>query len=154
MKRLIKKLDACKGNNTSFVSLCIPPKTQLQVINQRLTEEISAAGGIKSKQTRTSVQSAITSTKEKLKLYKRTPENGLIIYCGIIMQDDGKSEKKVTYDIEPFKPAQSFLYSCEGSFDTSPLMDLLGDDDRFGFIIVDGSGALYGELQGSVRTIL
>jgi len=33
-------------------------------------------------------------------------------------------------------------------------MDLLGDDEKFGFIIVDGSGALYGELQGSVRTIL
>jgi peptide chain release factor subunit 1 len=33
-------------------------------------------------------------------------------------------------------------------------MELLGDDDRFGFIIVDGSGALFGELQGSARTIL
>lgn len=87
-------------------------------------------------------------------MYKRTPDNGLIVYCGIIMMDDGKSEKKVTYDIEPFKPAQSFLYSCESSFDTSPLMELLGDDDRFGFIVVDGSGALFGELQGSARTIL
>lgn len=151
---MIKKLDECKGNNTSFVSLCIPPKTQINLIAARLTEELSAAGGIKSKQTRTSVQAAITSTKERLKMYKRTPDNGLIVYCGIIMMDDGKSEKKVTYDIEPFKPAQSFLYSCESSFDTSPLMELLGDDDRFGFIVVDGSGALFGELQGSARTIL
>jgi len=114
IKRLIKKLDACKGNNTSFVSLCIPPDKQLTQISTMLTEEMSASGGIKSKSTRQSVQAAITSTKERLKLFKKTPPNGIIVYCGVIMMDDGKSEKKITYDIEPFKPAQSFMYSCEG----------------------------------------
>jgi peptide chain release factor subunit 1 len=51
-----------------------------------------------------SVQSAITSTREKLKLYKNTPPNGLIIFCGMILLEDGKTEKKMTIDIEPFKP--------------------------------------------------
>ena len=48
--------------------------------------------------------SALTSTKEKLKLYKATPNNGLVIYCGVILMEDGKTEKKVTWDFEPFKP--------------------------------------------------
>jgi len=52
-----------------------------------------------------SVQTAITSTREKLKLYKSIPPNGLIIFCGMILMDDGKTEKKMTIDIEPFKPA-------------------------------------------------
>ena len=69
-----------------------------------LNNEYAQAANIKSKQTRDSVQSAITSTREKLKLYKNTPINGLILFCGIILMDDNKTEKKVTLDIEPFRP--------------------------------------------------
>ena len=60
----------------------------------------------------TSVQSAITSTREKLKLYKNTPENGLVIFCGQILMEDNKTEKKQTFDIIPFRPVQSFVYKC------------------------------------------
>lgn len=111
-----------------------------------MTEEYSSAANIRSKATKNSVLSAITSTKEKLKLYKKTPTNGLIIFSGMILLEDGKSEKKLTIDLEPFKPAQSFMFNCDSSFHTDPLDDLLGDDDKFGFIIVDGGGALYGTL--------
>jgi peptide chain release factor subunit 1 len=102
----------------------------------------------------TSVQDAITSTREKLKLYKVTPTNGLIIFCGIILMEDNKTEKKITLDIEPFKPAQNFVYRCENKFHSNCLQYLLEDDEKFGFIIVDGGGALFATLQGNVRTIL
>jgi peptide chain release factor subunit 1 len=69
-----------------------------------LNKEFSEAANIKSKQTMTSVQAAITSTREKLKLYRVVPTNGLIVFCGTILMDDNKSEKKVTLDIIPFRP--------------------------------------------------
>jgi peptide chain release factor subunit 1 len=112
VKRLIKSLDEAKGNGTSFVSLYIPPKETIVKISQMLGQELAGADNIKSRQTRQSVQSAITSCKEKLKLYKSTPENGLCIFCGIIMMEDGKSEKKIMVDIEPFKPINIFTYKC------------------------------------------
>jgi len=65
---------------------------------------LAGAESIKSRQTRQSVVSAITSTKEKLKLYKQTPPNGLILFCGMILMEDGKTERKVTIDFEPFLP--------------------------------------------------
>jgi peptide chain release factor subunit 1 len=102
----------------------------------------------------TSVQSAITSSREKLKLYKNTPVNGLILFCGVILMDDNKTEKKITLDIEPFRPAQAFMYKCENRFHTDCLKYLLEDDEKFGFIIVDGGGALFATLQGNVRHIL
>ena len=111
-----------------------------------LNNEYAQAANIKSKQTRDSVQSAITSTKEKLKLYKNTPTNGLILFCGIILMDDNKTEKKVTLDIEPFRPCQAFMYKCENKFHSQCLNYLLEDDERFGFIIVDGGGALFATL--------
>lgn len=81
-----------------------------------LNSEFAQAANIKSKQTRDSVQSAITSTREKLKLYRNTPTNGLILFCGIILMDDNKTEKKITLDIEPFRPCQAFMYKCENKF--------------------------------------
>jgi hypothetical protein len=34
------------------------------------------------------------------------------------------------------------------------MADLLADDNRFGFIIMDGNGALFGTLQGNTRDVL
>ena len=43
---------------------------------------------------RLSVLSAITSTQQSLKLYNKVPPNGLVLYCGTILTEDGK-EKQV-----------------------------------------------------------
>ena len=67
--------------------------------------------------------------------------------------EDGKTEKKVTYDLIPFRPVMSFAYNCQSSFNTESLKYLLEDDEKFGFIIVDGNGALFATLQGNVRVI-
>ena len=51
-------------NGTSMVSLVIPPKDDINRINKLLTGELSTAANIKSRVTRQSVLTAITSTKE------------------------------------------------------------------------------------------
>lgn len=89
-----------------------------------------------------------------MKLYKSVPSNGLIIFCGMILKEDGKTETKMTLDIEPFKPTQAFKYDCQGKFNTEVLQYLLEDDEKFGFVIVDGNGALFATLTGNVRHIL
>ena len=70
------------------------------------------------------------------------------------MMDDNKTEKKITLDIEPFRPVQSKMYKCENKFHAECLNYLLEDDEKFGFVIVDGNGALFATLQGNVRNIL
>ena len=88
----------------------------------------------------------IVCTFAELKLYKNTPPNGLILFCGQIMMEDGKTEKKITIDLVPFKPINEFSYKCQSNFVTEPLLTLLEDDDKFGFIVVDGNGVLMGTL--------
>ena len=66
---------------------------------------------------RLSVLSAITSVQQRLKLYNKVPPNGLVIYCGTIVTDDGK-EKKVNIDFEPFRPINTSLYLCDNKFHT------------------------------------
>lgn len=52
IKRLINKLENCKGNGTSMVTLIIPPKEDIGKFNKMLVGELSAANNIKSRITR------------------------------------------------------------------------------------------------------
>lgn len=136
-----------------MISLILPPKSQIPMTNKMLADEYGTASNIKSRVNRLSVLSAITSAQQRLKLYSRCPENGLVIYSGEVMTDDGKV-KKVSIDFEPFKPINTSLYMCDNRFHTEALSDLLQDEARFGFIVMDGQGTLFGSVQGNSRDIL
>ena len=153
IKKLIKSLEAARGNGTSMISLIIPPKDQVPRISKMLADEYGTASNIKSRVNRLSVLSAITSTQQRLKLYTRVPTNGLVIYCGTILTDEGK-EKQVTIDFEPFKPINTSLYLCDNKFHTEALSELLESDAKFGFIVMDGNGSLFGTLAGNTRDII
>merc|ERR1719265_104370 len=118
-----------------------------------LADEFGTASNIKSRVNWLSVLSAITSTQQRLKLYHRVPPNGLVVYCGTIITEDNK-EKKVNIDFEPFKPINTSLYLCDNKFHTEALQELLESDDKFGFIVMDGNGALYGTLAGNTREVI
>lgn len=153
IKKLIKSLEAARGNGTSMISLIIPPKDQISRVAKMLADEFGTASNIKSRVNRLSVLSAITSVQQRLKLYSKVPANGLVVYCGTIVTDDGK-EKKVNIDFEPFKPINTSLYLCDNKFHTEALNALLADDNKFGFIVMDGNGALFGTLCGNTREVL
>jgi len=153
LKRLIKTLDAARGHGTSAITLTLKAKQDINQTNKLLTEELSTASSIKKSTNRLSVLAAITSTQQRLKRYSRTPPNGLIIFCGEVLTEDGK-EKKFTLDFEPFKPIETSTYLCDNKFHTELLTELLEDDDKFGFLIMDGNGSLFGTVQGNHREIL
>lgn len=118
-----------------------------------LADEFGTASNIKSRVNRLSVLSAITSTQQRLKLYNKVPDNGLVVYCGEIITSEGK-EKKINMDFEPFKPINTSLYLCDNKFHTEALSELLESDQKFGFIIMDGNGALFGTLSGNTRDVV
>ncbi|QMW37401.1 hypothetical protein G4B11_000637 [Aspergillus flavus] len=153
VKKLIKRLEAARGNGTSMISLIIPPKDQVSRAAKMLAEEFGTASNIKSRVNRLSVLSAITSTQQRLKLYNKVPPNGLVVYCGEIITSEGK-ERKINIDFEPFKPINTSLYLCDNKFHTEALSELLDSDQKFGFIVMDGNGALFGTLSGNTREVL
>ncbi|KAJ8983013.1 hypothetical protein NQ317_014310 [Molorchus minor] len=103
IKKLIKSLELARGvrhthnnvnkNGTSMISLIIPPKDQISRVSKMLADEFGTASNIKSRVNRLSVLGAITSVQHRLKLYTKVPPNGLVIYCGTIVTDEGKEKK-------------------------------------------------------------
>merc|ERR1712018_757275 len=150
-----KSLEAARGNGTSMISLIIPPGDQACIsrVSKMLADEYGTASNIKSRVNGLSVLGAITSVQHRLKLYTKVPPNGLVVYCGTIVTEEGK-EKKVNIDFEPFKPINTSLYLCDNKFHTEALTALLADDNHFGFIVMDGNGALFGTLTGNTRDII
>lgn len=137
-----------------MVSLIIPQGGQISKISKLLSDEYGTASNIKSRVNRLSVLGALTSAQQRLKLYNTCPKNGLVVYCGTVITDEGK-DRKVTIDFEPFRPIHTPLYHCDDKFYTYPLQELLArDDEAFGFIIMDGNGCLYSCVQGTNREIM
>lgn len=153
VKKLIKNLEEARGNGTSMITLIMPPRSQVSLTNKMLTDELGTASNIKSRVNRLSVLSAITSTQQRLKQYNKVPPNGLVIYCGEALTADNKL-RKLTIDFEPFKPINTSMYMCDSRFHTEALSELLENDDKFGFIVMDGSGALFGTVSGNTREVL
>mmetsp|Transcript_18476 Transcript_18476/g.51742 ORF Transcript_18476/g.51742 Transcript_18476/m.51742 type:complete len:438 (-) Transcript_18476:1457-2770(-) len=153
IKRLIKGLEAARGNGTSMISLIMPPKDQVARVQKMLGDEFGTASNIKNRVNRQSVLGAITSAQQRLKLYNKVPPNGLVLYTGTVVTEDGK-EKKLNIDFEPFKPINTSLYLCDNKFHTEALNELLEADNKYGFIVMDGNGSLYGTLSGNTRDII
>lgn len=57
-------------------------------------------------------------------------------------------------DVEPLKPIKTSLYFCDSKFHVEALLAQLGQADKYGFIVMDGNGALFGTLCGSEKVVL
>lgn len=71
IKRLIKGLEAARGNGTSMISLIMPPRDQVSRVAKMLGDEYGTASNIKNRVNRQSVLGAITSAQQRLKLYNK-----------------------------------------------------------------------------------
>ena len=46
------------------------------------------------------------------------------------------------------------LYLCDNKFHTEALQELLESDSKFGFIVMDGNGTLFGTVAGNTREVI
>ena len=83
-KKALEKLESQQGDGTELITIYIPPDKQIFDVTNQLKDEYGQCANIKSKQTKTNVQSAISSILSRLKYYKRPPQHGLAIFCGTV----------------------------------------------------------------------
>ncbi|SEH37403.1 MULTISPECIES: peptide chain release factor aRF-1 [Halopenitus] len=148
-RKVIEELQEYEGSGTQLVTIYIPEDKQISDVVAHVTQEHSEASNIKSKQTRTNVQDALTSIKDRLRYYDTfPPENGIVIFSGAVDSGGGRTEM-VTKTLEsPPDPIESFRYHCDSDFLTEPLEHMLADKGLFGLIVLDRREANVGWLKG------
>ena len=158
LTKMINELSNISGHGTELVTVYIPPRRPIFDVISQLRNESGTASNIKSDLTRTHVQDALSRTIEQLKLFKETPENGLVIFCGAIPNDKGIGKEKIEiYSVMPPKPVQISLYRCDDHFWTDHLREMMKDDKVIGILSIDtqetGIGILTGDRWEAVDSI-
>ncbi|MCS7116699.1 MAG: peptide chain release factor aRF-1 [Nitrososphaerales archaeon] len=154
MRRILSELSTMKGRGTELISLYIPPNKAIHEVISALREEYGTAANIKSDTTRTHVQDALVKTMQRLKLYKDTPETGLVIFCGALPTNGPGSEVVKIYEVIPPKPIQTYLYRCDDHFHLDILRDMLKEEKVIGILSIDTTEAGFGIVSGSSFEIL
>ena len=146
-KRLLEDLRSKSGRGTELISLYIPPDKQVSDVTAQLRDEHGQAANIKSKLTRTNVQSALESVMARLRLIPKAPPNGVAIFIGAVDVGGNKTDM-YSMVLEPPDPIVTYRYHCDSSFFLNPLEDMLADKKTFGLIVLDRREATIGVLKG------
>jgi len=157
IRKILEELSQKSGRGTELISLYVPKGKQLHEVITTLREEQGTADNIKSDLTRTHVVDSLSRVLQRLKLYKKTPERGIVIFCGALPPEGGGplgSEVVKVYEIDPPKELTTFLYRCDDHFHVDILKDMLKDDNLIGFIAIDAKDAGWGLLQGDKIEVL
>jgi len=157
IRKMIEELSKISGRGTELITVYIPKGKQLHEVITILKEEQGTADNIKSDVTRTHVVDSLSKVVQRLKLYKKTPERGLAVFCGALPREEGGppgSEVVKAFEIDPPKDMQTFLYRCDDHFHVDILKNMLKDENMIGFLAVDAKDAGWGLLHGDKIEVL
>ncbi len=157
IRKTLQEISKFTGRGTELITVYIPKGKQLHEVITNLREEQGTADNIKSDVTRTHVVDSLSRVLQRLKLYKKTPERGLVIFCGALPREEGGplgSEIVKIFEIDPPKDLKTFLYRCDDHFHVDILKDMLKDDNLIGFLAIDAKDAGWGILYGDKVQVL
>ena len=153
LKKFIKELEAIRGRHTELVSVYVPQDYDIIKIIQHLEQEQGTATNIKDKNNRQRVIDSLEKMIRHLRLYKKTPENGLAAFAGNASTNESKVDIKV-WSIEPPTPIQTRLYRCDQTFVLDILKNMLEIKEVYALIVMDNRDGTLGLLRGNTVTEL
>lgn len=136
LKKVIKELKSHRGRHTELVSVYVPAGYDINKIINHLSQEQGTATNIKSASTRKNVIDALERMIQHLRLFKKTPINGLAAFSGNVAEREGQSDLKV-WSLEPPNPLNIRIYRCDKEFITDPLEELCETKAIYGLIVMD-----------------
>ena len=151
LKKFIKELSNYKGRHTELVSVYAPQGYDMNKIINHLSQEQGTAVNIKSTSTRKNVIDALEKMIQHLRLYKKTPENGLAAFAGNVAEREGQEDVRV-WSIEPPIPLKTRIYRCDKKFQLDLLSDMMETKEVYGFVVMDRRDATLAFLKG--KTII
>jgi peptide chain release factor subunit 1 len=153
LEELIEELEKIKGSHTELISVYIPAGQNINIVARQIEDEKGTATNIKSKTTRKNVMDALESISRELKKYKKTPENGMVVFCGNVSEKEGQQDIKL-WVIEPPQSLKVRMYRCDKQFVLEPLKEMLEVEEVYGLVVMDRKEATLGLLEGKQIKVL
>ncbi len=147
LEEILQELEGYKGKHTELITVYIPAGYDVNSVQRQLEAEKSTAKNIKSTATRNNVLDALDKIVRTLKELKKTPENGLAIFCGNVSQTEGQQDLQL-WDIETPLKLKSRLYRCDKEFVLDALKEMLEVEELYGLLVMDRKEATIGLLEG------
>ncbi|MBI2043356.1 peptide chain release factor aRF-1 [Candidatus Pacearchaeota archaeon] len=147
LEEVLEELEKYKGRQTEFITVYVPAGQNIYTVVDQLEAEKSTAKNIKSTATRKNVGDALDKVARQLKNYKKTPENGVAIFCGNVSKTEGQSDLRL-WEVVPPMPLKTRIYRCDKEFVIQPLKDMLEVDEVFALLVMDRKEAAIGLLEG------
>src|SRR3989338_3554062 len=149
LKKFIKELGSHKARHTELISVYIPQGYDLNKIINHLQQEQGTATNIKSAGTRKNVIDALERMVQHLKLFARTPENGMAVFSGNVAEREGQEDFRV-WSVEHPVPLKTRIYRCDKEFVLDILRDMLEAKEVYGLIVLDRRDANIALLKGKL----
>lgn len=148
LRKFIEELNNVKGRHTELVSVYVPAGYDLNNIIGHLQQEQGTAENIKDQRTRHNVIDSLEKVIRHLRLFKKTPENGLAVFAGNASDKESKIDIKV-WSIEPPEPLKVRIYRCDQKFLIDILEEMLEHRETYGLIVLDKREADIALLNGT-----
>lgn len=136
LKKFIKELEKYRGRHTELVTVYVPAGYDLNKIVSHVSQEQGTATNIKSSSTRKNVIASLEKMIQHLKLYHKTPPNGLALFAGNVAEREGQQDMQV-WGIEPPVPLNLRIYRCDKEFVTEPLAEMCDVKEIYGLVVMD-----------------
>jgi len=149
LRKIVKDLSSYRARHTELISVYVPAGYNLDLIINQLHSEAGTARNIKSAGTRKNVIAALEKMVSQLRVYKKTPENGLAIFSGNVAERPGQTDVKV-WAIEPAEPLKLKMYKCDQSFYLEPLKEQMAVKVAYGLLVMDNREADIAVLKGKI----
>lgn len=153
LRKLLEELEIIKGRHTELVSVYVPAGFNLQEIVNMLRQEYTLTENVKNKTVRNNVLGAIDKILSELKLFKKTPKNGLVLFAGNVSESEGQTDIKL-WSVEPPDSLRVKKYWCDKKFELEPLQDMVAEKEVYGIVVLDNKEASIGLLKGKKIEIL
>ncbi|MCK5624411.1 hypothetical protein KAI04_01050 [Candidatus Pacearchaeota archaeon] len=153
LESVVEELEKYRGRQTELITVYISSGYDVNAVQRQLEAEKSTAKNIKSTGTRKNVTEALDKIVRHLKSLKKTPENGLALFCGNVSKSEGQQDLQL-WDIEPHMPIKVRLYRCDKEFVLDPLKEMLEVSEVFGLLVMDRKEATIGLLEGKRIEVL
>lgn len=125
-----------------LVTLAVPPGESLDAARERIETEHADAEYVDADEASERVTEALERTRRVLHEYEETPENGLVVYAGVVDAE----LVDYTFDDLP-SPVAEAAYERSNEFETGPL-DVAVDEPTYGLLVVEHGEAALGRFAG------